>query len=275
VWSQVSEKSNVPASNSLKSINDDLPAIPFTLQDVKSEDGGTPPPGSGAPSRMSIHDVTRAFQQVPASSSAPSVAPAQVMSSPNTATQMLRRPSYGFPSPSMTASAQRPLYPAYPVPGMGSPSPAMVYPPNMTPNAIARPMPMNGPAQPYQQPMWYPVHPSTPGAPAGGMHHMHAPYSPQVMGYAPPGMHPGVYTPPMVNSVPPGAPPQGRGRGVPPVVTQPASGAYPPNPHQSYPSPITPGGRGHAPHAVPSPRVPPAHPASFNPVTTPYARTPW
>ncbi|KAJ7919112.1 hypothetical protein B0H13DRAFT_261543 [Mycena leptocephala] len=76
VWSQTSNKAGLHAVNSLEGIADDLTAIPFTLQDVKSEDGGTPPPTTSiASSRMSLHDVTRAFQQVPSSSSSSSLRP--------------------------------------------------------------------------------------------------------------------------------------------------------------------------------------------------------
>jgi serine/arginine repetitive matrix protein 2 len=288
VWSQVSAKSDIPASNSLKSINDDLTGIPFTLQDVKSEDGGTPP-GSGAPSRMSIHDVTRAFQQVPSSTTTPSPAQGATSPSPKSSGHLPRRPSYGFPSPSMPAS--RPLYSPYPPPNnmvapasAMAPAPAMMYPPSMSPGTMARPMP-NGHIPPYPpqpQQMWYPVpvpmaHSPVPGAPGAPVHVMHSPYPPQMMGYAPVGPYPGMYTPPPPPPPVPGTPP-GRGRGaplVPPVVTQAAPGVYP---HQSYPSPITPG-RGHpvppGQHPMASPRAPPTNLASFNPVPPSYVRAPW
>ena len=57
------------AVNSLEGIADDVTGLPFALQDVKSEDRETLAINSTAPSRMSLHDVTRAFQQVPSSSS--------------------------------------------------------------------------------------------------------------------------------------------------------------------------------------------------------------
>ena len=44
VWSQTSNKAGLHPVNSLEGIADDLTALPFTLQDVKSEDGETPPP---------------------------------------------------------------------------------------------------------------------------------------------------------------------------------------------------------------------------------------
>ena len=61
LWLQTSEEADVPGVNSLEGIADDLPFVPFTFQEVKSEDGEMPPPtrsnGPG-PSRMSLHDVT-------------------------------------------------------------------------------------------------------------------------------------------------------------------------------------------------------------------------
>jgi len=66
VWSQPSADLK-PSVNSLEGISDDLAAVPFTLHEVKSDDGGTPPPvrPSPTPSRMSALEVTRAFQVVP------------------------------------------------------------------------------------------------------------------------------------------------------------------------------------------------------------------
>jgi serine/arginine repetitive matrix protein 2 len=301
-----------------------MAAIPFTLQDVKSEHGGTPPPASSSSSRIP-YDVTRAFQQVPTPSSSSSTVIAQPSSSsPNAANRLTRQPSYGFPSPSV-ANGSRPLYPVYAAPNMGTPSPGMMYPVTMAQSPLARPVPMNGhspqhqpqyqpqpqpqvqpqhQAQPQQQyqvaqqyPMWVPVHHTgAPGSPMAPVHYMHNPYAPapQGMVYAstpPAGMYQGMYAAPppvthahaQVAPIPQPQPqhqhqppaPQARGRGVPPpVVTQPAPGAYGPHAHQPYPSPITPGGRGHAgpsgSHGMSSPRAPPAHPSAFG-----YVRGPW
>ncbi|KIK98508.1 hypothetical protein PAXRUDRAFT_24167 [Paxillus rubicundulus Ve08.2h10] len=44
VWSQATDKEPMAAVNSLEGIADDLTALPFTIQEVKSEDGETPPP---------------------------------------------------------------------------------------------------------------------------------------------------------------------------------------------------------------------------------------
>ncbi|KAL1737900.1 hypothetical protein HDZ31DRAFT_70644, partial [Schizophyllum fasciatum] len=69
VWSQTANSGLHPV-NSLEGIADDL-QLGFTLQEVKSEDGATPPPSlPHAPSRMSLSDVTRAFQTVPGSAPA-------------------------------------------------------------------------------------------------------------------------------------------------------------------------------------------------------------
>ena len=68
VWSQTANNGLHPV-NSLEGIADDL-QLGFTLQEVKSEDGATPPPSlPPQPSRMSLSDVTRAFQTVPSSGS--------------------------------------------------------------------------------------------------------------------------------------------------------------------------------------------------------------
>jgi serine/arginine repetitive matrix protein 2 len=279
VWSQVSNSSDVPTANSLKGIADDLTAIPFTLHEVKSEDGGTPPPGT-LPSRMSIHDVTRAFQKVPAGSSgSPSHAPI----SPPSNAQSLRRPSYGFPSPS-TGSGSRPLYPAYHPQPMGSPAPAMVYPAHVAPG-MTRPMvPGTHSSQP-QPGMWVQVpHPPGPTTPIGAMQYMPTPYSPQVVGYGNMNMHPGMYMQQMPNGAgtPAATPQHHHGHAMPPpltpVITQPVPG-YPTNPYQPYPSPVTPGGRGMLPsnsHSSMSPRqTPHTHSAPYNPVPASYGRPTW
>nr|GAT49731.1 predicted protein [Mycena chlorophos] len=145
VWSSSSNKA--AAVNSLEGIADDLTAIPFTLQDVKSEDGGTPPPTaattSAAPSRMSLHDVTRAFQQVPTSSNSSNIRPP--ISPPSTSAPVARPvPNASYPYP-LPAPAMRPNYGPY------SPIQAqsVMYP--MPPNPR---VPMNGHAPLYSQPVW-------------------------------------------------------------------------------------------------------------------------
>ncbi|KXN83574.1 hypothetical protein AN958_01139 [Leucoagaricus sp. SymC.cos] len=68
VWSQPN-KADLNPVNSLEGIADDLTSVPFSVLDVKSEDGETPPPAlPSTTSRMSLHEVTKAFQKVPSSS---------------------------------------------------------------------------------------------------------------------------------------------------------------------------------------------------------------
>jgi len=173
--------------NSLEGIADDLTALPFTLQDVKSEDGETPPPSIAAgPSRMSLHDVTRAFQQVPSSSgSAPHRPP---ISPPSTSAPVARPPpnypSYSLPPPNQN---MRP-YGAYPSPLMShSPSPAMMYPHPMSAAPVANRMPMNGHTPLYGQPVWMPLAgPATQNH--GGI--MRPAYPPQLVPYPSPGTPP-------------------------------------------------------------------------------------
>jgi hypothetical protein len=294
VWSQVSEKGHTPTSNSLKAIGDDLPAIPFTLQDVKSEDGGTPPPtGSGASSRtMSLQDVTRAFQQV----STPPVG--QSSSSPGSGAQQQTRPSYGYsPSGGVPDTAPRPVYSPYPPQMMTSGSPAYAYVPQPMPSPGARAMSVNGQAT-YAQPMWIPMG-SAPPTPGAGVRPLHSPYgtpmmAPPMMAYPTPGAPPAMYAAshaPAVHSPLAGASPQGRGRGMlppspmPPLAMPPMYAGNPVAIHPSmhaYPSPITPGQGppmqfmpGPAPHGVSSPRAAPTAMSYGQPPPAPYARTPW
>ncbi|KAJ7666445.1 hypothetical protein B0H17DRAFT_1089819 [Mycena rosella] len=157
VWSQTSNKAGLHTVNSLEGIADDLTAIPFTLQDVKSEDGGTPPPPTSiASSRMSLHDVTRAFQQVPSSSSSSSLRPP--ISPPSTSAPVARPPTYSYPLQPPPNQMMRPNYGPY-SPMMSSPSPTMIQPVWMAQNhgGMMRPM-----GSPYPQLMPYPTPAGTP-----------------------------------------------------------------------------------------------------------------
>lgn len=166
VWSQTSDKELARNTvNSLEGIADDLQALPFILQDVKSEDGSTPPPSSSSsvPSRMSLSDVTKAFQQVPASSSSSSHRP--TISPPST-TAPVARPTpfpYGMPMP-IAGQNMRPAYPGYSSPMMThSPAP-MMYPHPMSGSPVPGRMPLNGQTM-YSAPLWVPG----PGQSPGGM----------------------------------------------------------------------------------------------------------
>ncbi|GBE78105.1 predicted protein [Sparassis crispa] len=201
VWSQASDKAALPSVNSLEGIADDLTAVPFTLQDVKSEDGETPPPsGSGPPSRMSLHDVTRAFQQVPATSvnSANRGATLPALNSPPSGS-ISRQPTFAF-SPPGPGSNMRSAYSPYPSPMMShSPTPAVFYPPQMAPSPAPRPMVLSGTPPAYVQPMWMSVASPNGQAPSGVMRPLTSPYPAQLLPYPSPGGALPVYAPPPQN----------------------------------------------------------------------------
>ncbi|KAG7099488.1 hypothetical protein E1B28_001335 [Marasmius oreades] len=213
VWSQASNKSALHPVNSLEGIADDLTALPFTLLDVKSEDGETPPPTmSMAPSRMSLHDVTKAFQQVPTSSlninsHRPTISP------PSTSAPVARPPqgfNYSVPSPS--AQNMRSAYPYHHSPLMShSPAPVL-FPHPMNGSPVPTRMPVNG-HTPLFSPVWMPV-PNAGGQPPGAMMRPSVSYPPPM--YPSPAPQPLYGMPPnMQNST--SGPQQGghvnRGRG--------------------------------------------------------------
>ncbi|KAI0067833.1 BCAS2-domain-containing protein [Artomyces pyxidatus] len=265
LWSQTSPKAEMTGVNSLEGIADDLTAVPFTLQEVKSEDGETPPPtvaSASGPSRMSLHEVTRAFQQVPSPPAGSSTAKPATQPSPLSHTQPMRHP--GYPHPPVHPPNMRPAYPGYPSPMMShSPTP-MMYPHPMAPS------PVNGPPSPY--PMWL--------VPAGQnpavMRPVPSPYPPQYLTYSSPGVPPAMYgaSPPVMMQTPqqqqqqqqpnPANGPQNRGRT--PSVMSPVlqharpQMAYPSSPGLMHPPPVMapypqgmPVGRGDArsPYAMP------------------------
>lgn len=180
VWSQAADKEPASVVNSLEGIADDLTSLPFTIQDVKSEDGETPPPTSSAgPSKMSLHDVTRAFQQVPASSSTSSHRAPPM--SPQSVSGPITRPSnFSYPTPIQPSTLPvRPPYTAFPSTMLvHSPSPNL-YPPAAT-SPIPR-VPVNGPSQVYNQHVWVPM--QSPQNPNGTMRPMASPYPTQMMAY--------------------------------------------------------------------------------------------
>ncbi|KAL0950847.1 hypothetical protein HGRIS_007605 [Hohenbuehelia grisea] len=227
LWSQPSEKTGVAPVNSLQAISDDLPALPFTLQEVKSE-GGTPPPTT-APSRISQHDITRSFQQVPSSSSSSSnsAAPQRTPLSPaTTSSQAARPPAYAYAVP--VAGQAWPAY-SYPSPMMSPAQPMMYSPHPMGPSQLPPGrMPVNGHAPVYGQPVWVQ---QVPGQ-NPNMRSMPAPYSPQFVTYPAPGTPPMfAHSPQAVMQAPAHQNPSAgnRGRNVPmmsPVVSH-AAAAHP------------------------------------------------
>ena len=292
LWSQTSEKADVPGVNSLEGIADDLPSVPFMLQEVKSEDGETPPPtGSNGPGqpRMSLHDVTRAFQQVPpppagsitgkASPQSPAIQPA--------ASGSTRHPTFPLHAQPVHSTVGAPAY-AYPSPMLShSPAPTLMYPHAIAPNAM-----MGGPSAQYPQPMWFPMAAHGGQTPGGPVRSMHSPYPahPSYIPYPSPGAY--AASPPG----PPGPPPNGtqnRSRpggpaGLSPNLSHSRSPAtvpmyqgspvlvHPPavmHVQPSYPGAM-PAGRGvpmQASHPTPGP-----HGGGYTPTThAPYPRPPW
>ncbi|KAF8898387.1 hypothetical protein BD779DRAFT_1666247 [Infundibulicybe gibba] len=196
VWSQTSNKAGLHAVNSLEGIADDLTALPFTLQDVKSEDGETPPPIPSAPSRMSLHEVTRAFQQVPQSAAA---TPHRTQISPPSTSAPVARPSpYSYQMPP-APSAMRPTYVPYPSPMIShSPSPAVVYPHHIASSPVPSRMAVGGHNPMYPQPMWM----TMPGPAPNPNNMMRSPYPAQMMTYPSPStptMYPHALPSPMPN----------------------------------------------------------------------------
>lgn len=240
VWSQTPEKSHIPTSNSLEGIGDDLTALTFTIPEVKSEDGETPPPQPAAPTSRMAFDVTRAFQKVPssdASRNAPPTTPAPPAPIP-------RHASFGY----VASPSARPAYPAA-YPAQVAPSPG----PGMYPNPMQPRMSMNGqPTQVYPQPVWMVQGPPM-ASPGGMMRPLPSPYSMPMMPFSP-GTH--VYTmPPPPMSMNGAMPP----RAMPPPspIMFPASPVMMPPPLQRQPSqtymppPPAPIGRGQN-HRTPS-----------------------
>lgn len=216
VWSQAPSKERISTHNSLKGISDELPAVPFNFQDVKSDDGGTSPPGStpgpvAPPSRMSASEVTRAFQTVPPGPSNP-LTPSSSRSNPfsSTTSSPLGGPKVlkpapgpiGYLPPQFNPNA-RPHYLGYPSPMTShSPSPTLMYS-HVMPNGMTHP-----PApSPYGQPMWMHVGTMSPQTPQMGRPPPPTQYSPSLMPYHPvPGGQNGMYQPPPGHHNPQGSP---------------------------------------------------------------------
>ncbi|KAI0374436.1 hypothetical protein BV20DRAFT_987685 [Pilatotrama ljubarskyi] len=288
VWSQTSDKAQNQPVNSLKGIADDLTGVPFSLQDVKSDDGETPPPsGSGPWSRMSSHEVTRAFQQVPSPSQRPAPIAPSVSTSTNGSTS--RHPGFAFSPPPMNQPAVRPAYSPYSPMVSHSPAPPVMY---SHPSPVPRHMVPNGSAPVYGQAVWMPGT----APPSAGM--VRSPYPPQFMPYPSPGGTMPMYPQPMPMQA---APQQNGVQARPPSmamispVMQPAMspmyagspvlvqttpvmapGQVYPMPAQTNRAPMRPyeqnptsGG-----HMQPSPmRQPPQN--GYNPIPSNYARSPW
>ncbi|KAF5356280.1 hypothetical protein D9756_004224 [Leucocoprinus leucothites] len=242
VWSQPN-KADLNPVNSLEGIADDLTSVPFSIQEVKSEDGETPPPTLPATtSRMSLHEVTKAFQKVPSSSPSNSsttqsrnaISPP---SSSNNHTPATRSPYPYSPMPPNAMRLPHSAYEQHYSPMLShSPSPAVVYPHQLTSSPVPSRMPVNGHAHAppmYQMPGWLPQN-STPGNPGAVMRPMMSPYPAHMMPYGTPsyghpmGAMPAPQPQPPVGTSPGAA---GRGRGVPmhmsPAMTHAHAHAHP------------------------------------------------
>lgn len=288
LWSQPSEKSELHPVNSLEAIPDDLTSLPFTLHEVKSEDGATPPPAPPPqpPSRMSLHDVTRAFQQVPQSSATTTGSTRPPISPPSTNAPVARPTGYSYAVP---PNGMRPSYASYSPITSHSPAPPMMYSPHPPP-MNASPVPGRMQVNPYGPSMW--MMPVMPPPTNGGNIMRPPPYpAPQMMPYSPSPPANGVYPqhPPtmMQHQHPPSqnGGPANRSRSMPgmsPAMSQ--SPMYPPSPMlmhaHAHPPPVMqnhgygpmPAGRGqprtdsnasHLGHQQHPPYPPPAPSAPF------------
>ncbi|KAH9060842.1 hypothetical protein EDB87DRAFT_560468 [Lactarius vividus] len=294
LWSQTSEKADVPAVNSLEGIADDLPSVPFTFQEVKSEDGETPPPtvsnGPG-PSRMSLHDVTRAFQQVPpppAGSTTRKASPQSSVVQPSTSGSV-RHPTYPPHAQQVHSAVGSPQYTQYPSPMLShSPAPTMMFSHPMAPNHM-----MGGPSAQYHhhQPMWIHMTAPPPGAqtPGGVVRPLPSPYPThaQYMPYPSPTAYATSQAGPPGSQPPP--PNGGRSRPSAPAGMSPglsharAPAMYQSSPVLMHPQVIhvqpsyagtMPAGRGVS--IQPSHPTPAPHPGGYTPAThASYARPPW
>ena len=199
VWSQASGRPAGSTSNSLKGIADDLPSIPFTVQDMKSEDGETPPPTApvATPSRLSLQEVTRAFQQVPdtppqnTSSRPPSYAQTPLLPSGNSQNHRSNQPvAISLPP----QHGVRPAFGPYPHTMVGhSPSPTMMYAPGVPSPVLHHRMAVSVPSPPIAHGMWLPTPPPPPSQPSSFMRPAGVPPPPQMMYPSPaPGTAPGV-----------------------------------------------------------------------------------
>ncbi|KAF8887947.1 hypothetical protein CPB84DRAFT_1786485 [Gymnopilus junonius] len=302
LWSQTSNKANLHSVNSLEGIADDLTSLPFTIHDVKSEDGETPPPSlPSAPSRMSLHEVTRAFQTVPTSSSSSSQSSHRATFSPPSTNAPVARPTtatttYAYsPAPQ---SSMRPAYVSYPSPMMShSPSP-VIYGHPMASSPVPGRMQINGHTSLFSQPVWMPMPGPSAQAPSNMIRPVASPYPPAQMlpyptGYAP-------QAPPTSMMHAPQGQATGRGRGMPvmsPVMSHahahPASAMYASSPVMLHAVPVPQNhgympvstGRGVPPRTengqVPTSQQHPAHNnhqphTAFHPASaSPFVRSAW
>ena len=193
VWSQPNKAAG-NSVNSLQDIVDDLATVNFSIQDVKSEDGETPP--STLPttaSRMSLHEVTKAFQKVP-SSSPPSNSSTtlnrnpNLISPPSSSDTSCTRSSYSYSSMSPTNAMRvpQPLYDYSSQP----PSQAVIYSHQVSSSPVTSRLGVNGHGPPSMRvysgpPLWIPPG-SGPGNPGAIMRPVLSPYPTHMVPFATP-----------------------------------------------------------------------------------------
>jgi len=225
VWSQPNKAAG-NSVNSLQDIVDDLATVNFSIQDVKSEDGETPP--STLPttaSRMSLHEVTKAFQKVP-SSPPPSNSSTTQNRNPNpisppssSDTPATRSPySYSPLSPTNAIRMSHPLYDYSSQP----PSQTVIYSHQVSTSPVTSRLGVNGhghgpPMRMYSgPPLWIPPG-SGPGNPGAVMRPLLSPYPTHMVPFATPSYgHPmGAMATPQPQPVVGTNAAAGRGRGMP------------------------------------------------------------
>ena len=198
MWTSTANKTDKPVS-SLERIADDL-AAPFPVRDGKLSEPTVRSSNGSHPSKMSLSDVTRSFQQVPTPSGASTNVDSarNVIKSP-ASPPTLRQPTVTLATAQpMLSMGMQPPYNGY-SPMLSSPSPNMMYPPAMTPSPIPRPMVPNAQSPQYATPMWVPMPP-----PGMQMRPMAGPYGPQLMPYPASSMYPP--PPPNMQGTPPTQP---------------------------------------------------------------------
>ncbi|GJJ09595.1 hypothetical protein Clacol_003818 [Clathrus columnatus] len=259
VWSQ---PTSLPAGNSLnlfKGITDDLPFIPSAVQDMKSEDGETPPPTAPAPpSRLSQQEVARAFQQVPESSaSRPSTYPHNPFLSQH------HRPNHPMIPPAAARSGYPSSYHPHSVMGH-SPSPTLIYAPSMASPVPHQRIPVSGPSPPITSGVWLPTPPPVPSQPGNYLRPAGVLPPPPQMAYPSPGSAPNQMLHHRIPLMAPGSlppapqPPQGGGLYTPAQMHHDMRNMHMRSPHMTHATAAH-------PHAVPMQPMQTMHHPMFSP----------
>jgi len=258
LWDAPNEEDTNTAENSLKGIADDYPpALPTSEQELKSDEEESlkeaKSTGTNSPApttsrrfpRMSVHDVTRAFQQVPRSTSPSAETPSPPPEAP--ATQISRTTPSQTPNPYLQNS--RTSYSSYHMPQ----TPSVMYSVPFGPSPLTT-RPIAG-GHDTSQHMWVPLPPQVYRTPPSSYS-----YVPQA-GYQAVVPVPSKVTTPMA--------PTGRGRGLPtphmmsPIAPPSTTNTYSPTPVHQHPYP------GRAPMTPQQVAYPPSPVSTYGvPITT-------